>query len=109
MGRGEGEREHEGDDLSVDDSSWSDGEWSEDDDEVGEFLTPLSLMFFFGCGVLFSSKFLGVPRGLQESLSFEDSGSDSGSGSDAESDEVVAEESDSSEDEVRHSLSLCWS
>ncbi|RLM85158.1 hypothetical protein C2845_PM04G08930 [Panicum miliaceum] len=33
MGHGEGEREHEGDDLSADDSSWSDGVWSEDDDE----------------------------------------------------------------------------
>ncbi|TKW31708.1 hypothetical protein SEVIR_2G123400v4 [Setaria viridis] len=37
-------------------------------------------------------------RGLQDSVSFEDSGE--GSGSDAESDEAVAEESDSSEDEV---------
>jgi hypothetical protein len=46
---------------------------------------------------------LGVPRGLQESLSFEDSGA--GSGSEAESDEAAAEESDSSEDEARHSIS----
>jgi hypothetical protein len=46
MGHGEGEREHEGDDLSADDSSWSDGIWSEDDDEVEEFLTSLSLNFF---------------------------------------------------------------
>lgn len=62
---GEHEHEHEGDDLSADDSSWSDGVWSEDDDE--------------------------------ETLSFEDSGS----GSDGESHEAaVAEESDSSEDEV---------
>ena len=55
------------------------------------------------------SKFWGVPRCLQESLSFEDSGEGSGSSSDAESDEGAAEESDSSEDEVRHSLSKCWS
>ncbi|RLN32966.1 hypothetical protein C2845_PM03G26320 [Panicum miliaceum] len=34
MGHDEGEREHEGDDLSADDSSWSDGVWSQDDDEV---------------------------------------------------------------------------
>jgi ribosome biogenesis protein ERB1 len=40
---GEHEHEHEGDDLSADDSSWSDGVWSEDDDEVGEVLfIPLS-------------------------------------------------------------------
>jgi len=65
MGHNDGEHEHEGDDLSADDSSWSDGVWSEDDDE--------------------------------ETLSFEDSGS----GSDGESHEAaVAEESDSSEDEV---------
>ena len=66
-------------------------------------------LILFGCGVLFLSKFWGVPLGLQESLSFEDSGEGSGSSSDAESDEGAAEESDSSEDEVRHSLSLCWS
>lgn len=65
MGHNDGEHEHEGDDLSADDSSWSDGVWSEDDDE--------------------------------ETLSFEDSVS----GSDGESHEAaVAEESDSSEDEV---------
>ncbi|CAO2201673.1 unnamed protein product [Urochloa humidicola] len=33
MGHSDGERELEGDDLSADDSSWSDGVWSEDDDE----------------------------------------------------------------------------
>jgi ribosome biogenesis protein ERB1 len=33
MGHMDGEHEHEGDD-----SSWSDGVWSEDDDEVGEIL-----------------------------------------------------------------------
>jgi ribosome biogenesis protein ERB1 len=38
MGHMDGEHEHEGDDLSADDSSWSNGVWSEDDDEVGEIL-----------------------------------------------------------------------
>ncbi|TKW31698.2 hypothetical protein SEVIR_2G123400v4 [Setaria viridis] len=33
MGHNEREHEHEGDDLSADDSSWSDGVWSEDDGE----------------------------------------------------------------------------
>ncbi|CAL5002328.1 unnamed protein product [Urochloa decumbens] len=33
MGHSDGEHEIEGDDLSADDSSWSDGVWSEDDDE----------------------------------------------------------------------------
>ncbi|KAJ1282782.1 hypothetical protein BS78_03G078500 [Paspalum vaginatum] len=33
MGHSDGEHEHEVDDLSADDSSWSDGVWSEDDDE----------------------------------------------------------------------------
>ncbi|XP_066306279.1 ribosome biogenesis protein BOP1 homolog isoform X2 [Miscanthus floridulus] len=33
MGQSDGEHEHEGNDLSADDSSWSDGVWSEDDNE----------------------------------------------------------------------------
>jgi hypothetical protein len=49
---------------------------------------------------------LWVLRCAQESLSFEDSGE--GSGSDGESDEAAAaEESDSSEDEVKHLRSWC--
>ncbi|KAG2633255.1 hypothetical protein PVAP13_2NG281600, partial [Panicum virgatum] len=59
-----------GDDLSGDDSSWSDGVWSEDDDEES--------LSFEDSG----------------------EGSGSSSSSDAESDEGAAEESDSSEDEV---------
>ncbi|CAL5012206.1 unnamed protein product [Urochloa decumbens] len=99
MGHSDGEHELEGDDLSADDSSWSDGVWSEDDDEVGEICLPLLLIFL--CAVLLLSKFWGILLGMQDSLSFEDSGEGSGSGSDAESDEAAAaEESDSSEDEV---------
>lgn len=52
---------------------------------------------------------LGVWRGMQESVSVEDSGS--GSGSDAESDEAAAaaaEESDSSEDEVSIRVPSVW-
>ncbi|CAO2210866.1 unnamed protein product [Urochloa humidicola] len=70
MGHSDVEHELEGDDLSTDDSSWSDGVWSEDDDEDS--------LSFEDSG----------------------EGSGSGSGSDAESDEAAAEESDSSEDEV---------
>jgi len=98
MGHSDGEHELEGDDLSADDSSWSDGVWSEDDDEVGGF-------FFNICTFtpnLFLRRSIFDLRGMQESLSFEDSGE--GSGSDADSDEAAAaEESDSSEDEVKHS------
>ena len=46
MGHSDGEHELEGDDLSADDSSWSDGVWSEDDDEVGGF-------FFYNSAPMF--------------------------------------------------------
>ncbi|RLN03441.1 hypothetical protein C2845_PM13G11410 [Panicum miliaceum] len=65
MGHSDGEHE-----LESDDPSWSDGVWSEDDDEVEE-----------------------------GSLSFEDSGEGSGSDADSD-EAAAAEESDSSEDEV---------
>lgn len=61
---------------------------------------PLSPDFFLYRSIF--EQYLGILRGMQNSLSFEDSGS--GSGSDADSDEAAAaEESDSSEDEVNHS------
>jgi hypothetical protein len=63
MGHSDGEHELEGDGLSAEDSSWSDGGWSEDDDEVGEVFLPLSLDFFFA--VLFLNRFWGFCVGCR--------------------------------------------
>jgi hypothetical protein len=66
----------------------------------------LPSQFYFS--PLYFEHVLGVLRGMQESVSVEDSGS--GSGSDAESDEAAAaaEESDSSEDEVSIRVPSVW-